>query len=103
MSIRFRETVDRGASHQEVLEYAVIDDIDSAAFRTFVVECIAAHELGTGIRFLSRVEINREKCRKYLLPNFFLERLAFIHIFLTMTFDSVAEDLMEEYAGCATG
>ena len=55
------------------------------------------------MRLQGRVEGDRQEIRQNLLADFLREGLAFAFIFLSVAFDAMAEDLVEENARRAAG
>src|SRR5690606_15091426 len=101
VSVGGRESLYWRARHQEILEYAVLDDGDRSGLDAFVVIAIeTAQELPIEVTD-RRVVIDIDKVGEDLLADFLGEGLAFEFGLLAMAFDAVAEDFVKRHAGSA--
>src|SRR6266700_722984 len=96
MSVRMIEPVDGGARHEEAFQNPVFHGLNGFARNTLVVVPIPAIQIDSGDLFHGGVEGDRQELREDLLAHGFREGLSLALVFLAMSLNSVAEDLMEE-------
>ena len=102
MSVRMRKPNQRGSRHFEILQNAVLHQRHALRRHALIIELVVAQQVLLAEFSHRRVVGNAQKFRKDLLAHFFRKRLPLGHIFLSMAFSAMPEDLVKKYRRCAS-
>src|SRR5690349_2940969 len=97
------EAFDGGPGHRECLENTVLNRLDGLAAYAFIIIFVIAVEVGSGGAFQSRIEGDGQEVGEDFFADTFRKSLAFGFVFLAVSFDAMAEDLVEENTRSPSG
>ena len=90
------KTGNRKPRHEEILQHAVLDQLDAARLLALVVIFVVAAEPGLSESGQGRIVGHREEAGQHRLAYFLCEGLALLSAALALAFEPVAKHLVEE-------